>query len=110
MRRTRSEWVTIVEEFERADEMHEQFCARRGLNVGSFRAWLYRLRRSAPKRKVAQSATATVRLLPVHVRGASASIEPISIDVLVRGIVVRVHVGANPQYVSELAAALAARC
>jgi hypothetical protein len=41
MRRSREQWVQIVEQFERSGHSHEAFCAQHRLNVGSFRGWLY---------------------------------------------------------------------
>jgi hypothetical protein len=108
MRRSRREWTAIIEEFKGAGESHDGFCARRGVNVGSFRAWLYRLRNRDAKSKVARSATATLRLLPVRVRSSPLADGPI--ELLVRDVVVRVHVGADVQYVAELVTALASRC
>lgn len=110
MRRTRSEWTAIVGEFERGDETHAEFCARRRLNLGSFRAWVYRLRKGGPRTKVARSATTAVRLLPVRVRPEAVPLDPGPIDLLVREVVVRVRVGADVAYVAELVAALASRC
>ncbi len=43
-RHGRAYWAGVVTEFERSGQSHERFCARRKLNVGTFRAWLYRLR------------------------------------------------------------------
>lgn len=108
MRRSREEWIEDVEEFERGNESHVEFCAQRGLNVGSFRGWLYRLRRERAQGKVARSAT---RMVPVKVRAAAAS-QPSdgAIEIAVPGAVLRVQIGADVKYVAELAAALASRC
>jgi hypothetical protein len=46
MRRSRDQWAEIVEEFESSGQSHESFCAQQRLNVGSFRGWLYRLRKA----------------------------------------------------------------
>ena len=43
-RHGRAYWTGVVTEFERSGQAHESFCERRKLNVGTFRAWLYRLR------------------------------------------------------------------
>jgi hypothetical protein len=43
-RHGRAYWTGVVTEFERSGQSHERFCERRKLNVGTFRAWLYRLR------------------------------------------------------------------
>ena len=103
-----SEWASIVAEFERSGERHAEFCARRGVEVASFRKWLYRLRRRTARTRGARSATKAVRLLPVRVRDARADDAPV--ELLVRGVVVRVHVGTDAQYVAELVGSLASRC
>jgi hypothetical protein len=41
----RGYWLGVVREFERSGLSHEAFCADRDLVVGTFRQWLYRLRR-----------------------------------------------------------------
>jgi len=43
-RRGRPYWLPIIADFESADYSHEEFCDEYGLNLGTFRAWLYRLR------------------------------------------------------------------
>ena len=106
MRRSRDEWADVIAEFEAGGESHEEFCARRELNVGSFRGWLYRLRKAQAQGKVARSAT---RLVPVRVRPGGPSSDGV-IEIAVPGAVLRVHVGADVKYVAELAAALASGC
>jgi hypothetical protein len=49
-RRGRDFWAPVVAEFEAAPEQHEAFALARGLNVDTFRRWLYRLRREQTKR------------------------------------------------------------
>lgn len=43
-RRGRDAWVKAVAKFERCQLTHEEFCTQERLNLGTFRAWLYRLR------------------------------------------------------------------
>lgn len=43
-RRSRAEWEDIVWKFERTGLSHDAFCEAEGLNVGTFRTWLYKLR------------------------------------------------------------------
>ncbi len=107
MRRSRDQWAEIVEEFESSGQSHESFCAQQRLNVGSFRGWLYRLRKGPSRGKVARNAP---RLLPVRVSAASASSDEGLIEVGVGGVVVRVHVGVDPAYVAELVTRLRDRC
>jgi hypothetical protein len=104
MRRSRKQWSEIVEEFERCGESHEEFCAQRRLNVGSFRGWLYRLRRGASQGKVARSAT---RLLPVRV---GVPDETVRIEIVVGGVRLHVPDRVDPHYVAALVTALASRC
>ena len=49
-------------------------------------------------------------MVPVRVRAAIGPTVDDVVEVLVRGAVVRVRIGQDPRYISELAAALAARC
>jgi hypothetical protein len=108
MRRSRSEWSAIVGEFERGHESHAEFCARRRLNVGSFRGWLYRLRGSFGRHKVARSATP--RMLPVRTARAELIAEPRVVEIGVASAVVRVAVGTDVPYVVELIGRLRDRC
>ena len=47
MRRGRTEWAALINEFEASSETQVAFCKRKGLVVGSFRGWRYRLQREA---------------------------------------------------------------
>ena len=40
----RAEWARVVASFEKTGLTQAEFCAMRGLNVGTFRSWVYRLR------------------------------------------------------------------
>jgi hypothetical protein len=104
------EWAEIVEAFEQTTESHEGFCRRRGLNVGSFRGWLYRLRAEREQGKVARSATP--RMLPVRVQGERLAPEPelAVIQIGVAGTVVRIAVGTDLAYVGDLVSVLRERC
>src|SRR5262249_48603712 len=103
-RRSGAEWRAIVRAFERSEQTHEVFCGDRGLNVGSFRGWLYRTRRET---------SSTVRLVPVDTPqgvtatpvatsdcGHGATSSPIM--VMVRDVEVRVAPGSDPAYVAAL--------
>jgi len=98
-RRSRSEWQTIVREFERSDESHAAFCGARGLNVGSFRGWLYRLRRD--------SRAPEVELVAVDVAPSRAPVDA-SAPVLVRWADVEICVtpATDATYVARLVAEL----
>lgn len=110
MRRSRDEWTKIIAEFERSGESHAAFCARRGLPLASFRSWLYRLRWARRGGTVARSATKAVKLLPVRVRALSSVADDGVVDLMVRGVAIRVQVGTEVGYVADLVAAIAARC
>jgi hypothetical protein len=87
-------------------------CARRHraaqqrLNVGSFRGWLYRLRKDAPPGKVARSAT---RLLPVRVGPVGVAQDKSTIEVVVGEALVRIRGGIARAYVADLVAQLRSR-
>lgn len=106
-RRSRSEWLSIIKAFKRSGGSHEEFCKERGLNLGSFRGWLYRLKKEpAPE----------VALVPVTVTGATsaaahAAVWPgAEIVVAVASVDVRVVPGTDVAYVAALVAELRARC
>lgn len=46
-RHERAYWQRAVDRFERQGLTQEEFCAAHELNAGTFRSWLYRLRREA---------------------------------------------------------------
>lgn len=104
-RKSRSQWAGIIKSFERMGGSHEQFCSARGLNLGTFRAWLYRLRRTS-------EAPASVALVPVEVvsPGAMGAPAPSDILVAVAGVELRIALGADIRYVAQLVAELRARC
>jgi hypothetical protein len=107
MRRSREQWVQIVEQFESSGQPHEAYCAQHRLNVGSFRGWLYRLRGGSERGKVARSAT---RLLPVRVTPAGAVDDETVIELAVGDAILRVRGGFGPAYVAELVTLLRSRC
>lgn len=106
-RRGREQWAKIIAAFERAGKTHEEFCARRGLNVGTFRHWLYAQRRSSGVRT-------EVALLPVEISEPVALIEDErsprgAVEIDLGRLQVRVPVGADVRYVAALVAELG-RC
>jgi hypothetical protein len=103
-RKSRGEWSAIIKAFERSGESHEQFCSKRGLAVGSFRYWLYRVRRTGG------AATTDVVLLPVEVTTPVARYAPSDIVIAIAGVEVRVAIGADVGYVAGLVAEIRARC
>jgi hypothetical protein len=108
-RRSRSEWSSIIKAFERSGGSHEEFCSERGLNLGSFRGWLYRIRKG-------REAAPEVALVPVAVTGGTSSPArdvawaAAEITVAVAGVDVRLVPGTDVAYVAALVAELRARC
>lgn len=104
-RRSRADWEQLVGEAESGDSIAD-VARRHGIRPKTLAWWRWRLRRG----KVARSATKAVQMVPVRVRTAARPTVDDVVEVLVRGALVRVRVGQDPRYISELAAALAARC
>jgi len=102
-RRSRNEWSTLITAFERSGQSHDEFCAKRGLNVGSFRGWLYRIRRTS-------SGDSKVALVPVDVRFPEPKAGGGELVIAVQGLDVRVQIGADVGYVAALVAELCSRC
>ena len=111
-------WTQVVEEFERGSESQEQFTARRGMNIGTFRTWLYRLRKergastppSPPVKKRRRSRAKAVRVLPVTV-GSVSQLPDEAVEIaLPSGTVVRFPPRVEPKYIGELLAVLTTRC
>ena len=50
-RQGRDFWAGVVREFEGSGQTHNGFCLSRRLDVGTFRRWLYRLRREGSSRR-----------------------------------------------------------
>jgi len=107
-RKSRSEWSKIIKAFERSGESHEEFCSRHGLNLGSFRGWLYRLRKAAAAPEVA--------LVPVTLTGVTSSPSHLvggaggEIVVMVSDVQVRLLPGTDTGYVAALVMEIRARC
>lgn len=108
MRRSRSEWEKLAAEFARSGETREEFCARVGAHVTTFRWWLTELR--CKRRAPGAGKSKALRLLPVRVREAHDAAPATPIEVVVRGAALRVAVGTDIAYVAALASALASRC
>jgi hypothetical protein len=103
-RRNRQFWERVVVEFEQSGLTHEEFAREHRLNVGSFRGWLYRLRRE-------RGSAAGVRLLPVRVETQPGWMGRNDVlEVGVAGTLVRLAVGTDVEYVTELVARLRDRC
>jgi transposase-like protein len=97
-RRGREHWVATVAEFERSELTQESFARRRGVDVGTLRSWIYKLRR---ERK------ASVSLVPVRVIASTApqAREAYSADVEVElksGVRLRFSSGVALDYIAAL--------
>lgn len=112
-RRSRAEWEQLVRELEAGGSV-EEVARRHRVRPKTLAWWRWQLRRG----KVARSATesTTVQMVPVRVRQVAPPVKPVDesvddvVEVLVRGALVRLRVGQDPDYIAELASALAARC
>lgn len=101
-RHDRAFWEKNIDAFEASGEEHASFARRRGVSVGAFRHWLYRLRRE----RHAQARHPSVRLLPVTVAAPTTSE---LVEVGVGGLVIRFRAGTDADYVAGLVAALRER-
>src|SRR3981081_3740652 len=101
-RRGYSEWVKIVEEFEKSASSLEDFSAKLGGKPSTLQFWFYKLRKQASRAS---------RLLPVNVvalaapkarQGATETVEL----ALATGALLRFSVGTDVRYVAQIIAAL----
>jgi hypothetical protein len=99
LRRTREQWVKIVETFERSGVALDRFCGRRGIKPSTLKWWQWHLR--------SDSNGADVRLVPVDV---VASAVAASVAISIAGAELHVDVGTDVAYVSALVTALRTRC
>ena len=106
-RRGRGFWTGFVDEFEGRDPRpkHVDYAAEKQVCVGTFRLWLYRLRRERAAELPALS------FVPVEFGGGGAGGDvPVStafgpgpIDAaLPSGVVLRFDVGTDPEYIGAL--------
>ena len=104
VRKSSSQWSAIIATFQRSGESHRGFCAKRGLEVGTFRTWLYKLRRAAEN----VEASAPI-LLPIEITPSLPAREP-ELVIAVAGVELRFAASTDPSYVAGLVAELRARC
>ena len=109
-RRNPEDWSKIVTAFERSDSTHEDFCASRNLNIGTFRQALYRTRRAAcgssePIAMISIDVTSTPTFTSDAASAASGEIV-----IVVADVAVRVTPSTDVEYVARLVGALRARC
>ena len=97
-RQGRAHWLRVVARFERRGVSHDAFCAAEKLNIGTFRTWLYKLRREG-----AMEVPSFVEVVPQGKAAASGCV--------VRRGDTEVEFGASPtaSYLGELLASLESR-
>lgn len=100
-RRGRAYWQKAVDKFERTNLSQEAFCDAHGLTAGTFRWWLYRLRRERSASKpafveVVPRATSTTRDACVVVVGRTEVRFGVVPDALYLGALLRAAAG-EPQ-------------
>lgn len=104
-RRTREQWLALMLVYERANQSAPVFCAKHGVRLTTFRWWRSQLRRDAGRGRAIEP----VRMLSVEVTKALRQVEE-PVVVSFGGLEVRVHLGADVEYVAELVAKLRSRC
>ncbi len=70
VRRSREYWTEVVTEFERGSLKQQEFCEQRGLEAGTFRHWLYRIRKETNGQSTGQGHFVTVRPTMAALNGA----------------------------------------
>ncbi len=106
-RRSPDEWSKIVTAFERSGSTHEEFCAQRRLNVGTFRRALYRTRRAVGASST-PLAMVSVDVTPAFARDSYAPTGEILITIA--DVALRVTPSTDVRYVASLVDALRSRC
>jgi len=89
-RRSREEWIALLETFDVSDEGEEAFCAAHGISLGYFRKKRALLARAKP--------------LSGFVRAQVAVAEPITVQI--QDVQVRCSTALPAAWIAELAAAL----
>lgn len=111
-RRSRQQWEKIIGTFQRSGLTLERFCAPRGIRPDTLKWWQWQLRRSNKEKALpAVTSREAVRWVAVDVvaPAGSATARP-AVAILIAGVELRVEPGVDVGYVSDLVAALRARC
>jgi hypothetical protein len=108
-RRTRAEWSGLVDEHEASDQSQATFCRRRGIAIGTFRWWIWKLGR---RRRASRQPSRAIRLVPVDVVESAGVAEPggETIALELADLTLRIATGTSPEYVASLVAALRSGC
>ena len=93
-------WKELVEMLEASGLSQVTFARQEGVNVGTLRSWIYRLRSEVPSRQA---------FLPVVVAQTVQPTTGMCLE-LPNGIQLRFEIGTAPSYVAELAGALGRSC
>jgi len=107
-------WTRVIQEHESRgqEQTHWDFCEEWGLNLPTFRSWLYRLRGEW------EAAGEDLALVPVEVTGsdsadvgiANSTVEFSPVDAAFPGgMVVRFQAGTDPGYMAELLSSVSRR-
>ena len=104
MPRNRTDWEEAIAEYEASDESHAGFCASRGLAIGNFRSWLYKLRRE--QRSSPRKAGLAPKFFPVSIATTARSAAQIEVEWVREGIIVRLDAPGDADAVARLVRAL----
>lgn len=108
VRRSRAQWLEVLEKFESSGEPVAKFCAKRGISPRTFAWWRWQLRDERQK----SPARGNVRLIAVDVTEPTVDARGLetSVRISVGGLEVQVPVGTDVEYVGALVGALRSRC
>ncbi len=101
-RRGYSEWVKLIEEFEKTGSSFDDFATKLGVKTSTLQFWFYKIRKQA---------TRASRFLPVHVvasaapKARQAGTETLELA-LATGAMLRFSVGTDVRYIAQVIAAL----
>ena len=101
-RRGYSEWVKLIDEFEKSGASFEDFAAKLGVKPSTLQFWFYKLRKQASR---------APRFLPVDVVASAAPKARLAASetvelALASGALLRFSVGTDVRYVAQVIAAL----
>ena len=110
-RRSRQQWEAIIGTFERSGQTLARFCGLRGIRPETLKWWQWHLRSKAAGIAESASAGDDVRLVAIDVVATPATGAAVTtLAILVAGAELRVEIGTDVAYVSELVMHLRSRC
>src|SRR4051812_24957889 len=95
MRQSRAYWEAIVREFEETSDSHAAFCDERGLHMPTFRGWLYRIRKTRNRSKLATPMRFVSVEMPQNQRG-------LEIEIAASAIILRSESPIDAEYVGRI--------